>query len=1309
MKKTHDNTESSSTTPNLACRAITWVAAFCLGFQPISPAFSMVMTDAGIQNDLSANHEFFRDNANRDYQYIGSPYVKAKAPKGNLTSIEKMLEEVIEKHDRAVGGPKHVPIGMNGITLFVPTYPDYKIVGDPLVQSRFVRAQLRALLGRTLIDSQKPEYKSEAAQLETLYGNALQHINSLPTAKVGEKQAFAQDEAPARSMIWPELRTINGEEVLVPIVYLTESEISERKVLTNDTTFVAGGRLGDLQIDGTTIMLGRNAFLNILNSLTNNGGSILGAGDLRIEAGGELENLSGLIKAKGDLVIGAKSITSGTIVHQYQNGAGGTGGFFGEIASIESDGTVVLRASEDIVIAGSTVSAGQDIKFGADGNIFVGTVQLTTSSREFRDSGWRESRSSAVEYLGSTLTAEQNIELIAGGEIQIDASEITAESGHISVLAGLGITITDKLNENRSQQKGKFGKTSKEVSAYKAVAMRSLLDAGEDLTLHAEFGDITLKAVDISTTQGTTAKADVGAVNLLVTRETDHYSYSETTENLFTIETVNRGHDIETIVPPTIVGGFDAQPLYGLNVEYEGIPEDELDPTRDPLDQQLDALKTMPGLEWIAEAQALNDVNWVQVQGRYEEWNERNRTLSPAAIAVITIAVAIATSGAGASIGGAIGATSTASTAAIGAASTSLITAATIASTNAVLNGENPLDAAFRAITDEDTLISAATSAVTAGAISALDAEFFNFEEAAGESAFIAQTGVDSAGNAVYGLNLVGQASQVALHGAVSATTTILAEGGSFSDFDDLLLDNIRQSYIQNAVNQVGQFLATEIGVAVENGDLDSTLALLAHAGSGCVTASLTSLDDIEKACVSGAGGAVIGELLGMVRDSTLVGSVARWEEGRHATQAEILAYGQRLLDQGLDITKVVAALGAVIADLDPNLAAQSAQFSYLYNATSLAMSALATAASGQTLYRWIDADGVVHLEQAAPTDLEGITGLTKVTMRLDMVVAEVDVLQDHAWRLEQEFENDQQRIEYEKEAFQRVLRCIHDRARAECEVPLYRGAIKPQEENEFHQERTEAQLRYTAALRDLALKGELVLEGSGLVCEEAGLCVAVALVKETVGGNPPTLEEYVVTGASLLAGPAVVKLSDYTGDALDAWKKRRRGNGSSNGDGVPEDIPSINGTSNLPPVPAAGATNFMESADQFFLNARNRTDVDPNGYFDVVAHGSANKIQINTPSGSQLVDHRTAARLIQQQPGYNGQSIRLLSCSTGQCDTGFAQNLANQLGVKVEAPSDILWAYPNGRLVVAPRSTNGGPDLSNQGTFRSFEPGGNR
>lgn len=88
---------------------------------------------------------------------------------------------------------------------------------------------------------------------------------------------------------------------------------------------------------------------------------------------------------------------------------------------------------------------------------------------------------------------------------------------------------------------------------------------------------------------------------------------------------------------------------------------------------------------------------------------------------------------------------------------------------------------------------------------------------------------------------------------------------------------------------------------------------------------------------------------------------------------------------------------------------------------------------------------------------------------------------------------------------------------------------------------------------------------------------------------------------------------------------------------------------------------------------------------------------------------------MIKRLPGYNGQSIRLLSCSTGSDCAGFAQNLANKLGVTVYAPSDKLWAYGNGRHVIAPASStrdrfgNPQPDLNRTGRFVRYIPGGNK
>ncbi len=95
-------------------------------------------------------------------------------------------------------------------------------------------------------------------------------------------------------------------------------------------------------------------------------------------------------------------------------------------------------------------------------------------------------------------------------------------------------------------------------------------------------------------------------------------------------------------------------------------------------------------------------------------------------------------------------------------------------------------------------------------------------------------------------------------------------------------------------------------------------------------------------------------------------------------------------------------------------------------------------------------------------------------------------------------------------------------------------------------------------------------------------------------------------------------------------------------------------------------------------------------------------------------VNHRVAARLIENSPGYQkGQPIRLLSCDTGKGAGSFAQNLANKTGVPVEAPTELVWAKPNGdKFVAAGKYVTGAngqrtlvPDMSKPGTFQVFEP----
>ena len=81
--------------------------------------------------------------------------------------------------------------------------------------------------------------------------------------------------------------------------------------------------------------------------------------------------------------------------------------------------------------------------------------------------------------------------------------------------------------------------------------------------------------------------------------------------------------------------------------------------------------------------------------------------------------------------------------------------------------------------------------------------------------------------------------------------------------------------------------------------------------------------------------------------------------------------------------------------------------------------------------------------------------------------------------------------------------------------------------------------------------------------------------------------------------------------------------------------------------------------------------------FFDVAMHGSSTAVGYGTLETN--MSPRLLASVIRHMDGWNGQNIRLLSCSTGKQigeEYCFAEELANALGVIVKAPTDTLYKY---------------------------------
>lgn len=979
-------------------------------FTAYAQAANLVATSS-ISADLVNNYEFETAPAEKPYLYQKANYINAQGTVNNQT-LETFHAKIVQ-NKVALPAKQWLPIA-GDITLFIPHYPIGKIMGDGFVQNRYVRAQIYNQLGRHLIDPAL--YTDEATQANTLYNNAYSFAQT-QGARVPFGTPLLASENITADMIWPEYRDINGQKVLVPIVYLTQATIDARRVKghvinlgtsTSLKSLDAAGvdlttrrnamitTMGDLSLNKATLstlgnlaLIVRGTLNNINASITatdllninalqliNNGGT-LSAGSINIDKTGIVQNVSGTIQANGNIRIVAGEIISKPVVYQFKD-KNGSGTRLGTVASINSqNGNIELEtlkngyANGDITIQGATVSATNGaITFNAANNINISAIS-TQYQTTYRDGDWEVNQSN-INLLQSRLNAKETIKLIAGGAINISASELISTAGGIELLAEQGIYILDELSQEQIQRVDRKGKTTGQSSEFRTEAVRAVLRAGKGILLDSAHGDVVLKASKLSSTNGAQVYARDGKVRMLMTKELEEFHLNTVNKGTWTIKTRTEDVINETNIQNAIVGGFQVQAMYGVDVEYTG-------KEGATLQEQINEFRQIPEMKWMADlydqalAQAGPNLNWSELEEIHKELKKTKKNLSPAAMAIIAIAVCVAMGPAGAGLigsggGGIIG--GLASNATIGAAlNAGALTLATQA-TQSLAAGNSP-SATLKNMGSSDSLKSLAVSMVTAGAMQNTNLKMFEAVKS------------DS-----MGLSLAKQAGQAAYNSAVKAGISVAINGGNSSAF----LESFKQGLLTSAIDTLGEKMAKKIGDAYDNGSpegISNTLRYIAHAGAGCVygvaSAAASQQEGSEKySCFSGAGGAVVGELVAdQFKDHHEIAArqkaTEEWlalnnidattqnltseqiKKMRETIPANFISAAElrHIQAQGVDLAKLGAGLAVFIAKGNVNIGASAGEIAAANNALPLvvygAMLALSAIGTYFTVREYIE------------------------------------------------------------------------------------------------------------------------------------------------------------------------------------------------------------------------------------------------------------------------------------------------------------------------------------------------------------------
>lgn len=152
------------------------------------------------------------------------------------------------------------------------------------------------------------------------------------------------------------------------------------------------------------------------------------------------------------------------------------------------------------------------------------------------------------------------------------------------------------------------------------------------------------------------------------------------------------------------------------------------------------------------------------------------------------------------------------------------------------------------------------------------------------------------------------------------------------------------------------------------------------------------------------------------------------------------------------------------------------------------------------------------------------------------------------------------------------------------------------------------------------------------------------------------------------------------------------------------------NGLRKLGKDDVGAASRFhVNKDDQLYENLQQVKPIE--GYEDFGGHGKPFSIEYETTNG--MIVNITAsdyADILREDPSYKGGNIRLLACSTGSVEDGFAQQLANELKVNVMAPTETLWVDENGKMFVSNSAVLAdmwydGVKVNPTGKWRLFKP----
>ncbi|WP_321872041.1 hemagglutinin repeat-containing protein, partial [Paraburkholderia tropica] len=324
------------------------------------------------------------------------------------------------------------------------------------------------------------------------------------------------------NVIIMQTETVNGQQVLVPVVYLakasqqnmngpliaaTDIDIQNAQTFTNSGTVQAGNTMS---IQGNEIS---NAFGTLqsggLMSLNTKGNidltsATVNAGSLALNAGGDLL-LNTAVK---------------TVDQVSATGATRTTSTLGPIANLNVAGNAAIVTGGNFEQNAGNLNVGGNLGMAVGGNYDIGSVQtgehkIVERANGVSNTDINQTTGSSVNVGGMSLIGVGGDLTATGADINLAGGGVVAANGNVTLQAAKATSTTDS-NSSGSDSHGSY---SESLHRSDDTLTATTLNAGNSLTV-ASGKDINVTGSAISLDKGTATLAATGNVNIGAATET---------------------------------------------------------------------------------------------------------------------------------------------------------------------------------------------------------------------------------------------------------------------------------------------------------------------------------------------------------------------------------------------------------------------------------------------------------------------------------------------------------------------------------------------------------------------------------------------------------------------------------------------------------------------------------------------------------------------------------------------------------------------------------------------------------------------